>query len=41
MSLITKQIEELRAYAKDRKGELAKLIADAWLKLFRENIENK
>ena len=29
MSLITKQIEKLRAYAKDRKGELAKLIADA------------
>ena len=29
MSLITKQIDELRAYAKDRKGELAKLINDA------------
>ena len=29
MSLTTNQIEELRAYAKDRKGELAKLIADA------------
>ena len=29
MSLTTKQINELRAYAKDRKGELAKLIADA------------
>ena len=29
MSLISKQIEELRAYAKDRKGELAKLINDA------------
>ena len=29
MSLISKQIDELRAYAKDRKGELAKLINDA------------
>ena len=29
MSLTSKQIEELRAYAKDRKGELAKLINDA------------
>ena len=29
MSLTIKQINELRAYAKDRKGELAKLIADA------------
>ena len=29
MSLTSKQIEELRAYAADRKGELAKLIADA------------
>lgn len=29
MSLTSKQIEELRAYAKDRKGELAKLITDA------------
>ena len=29
MSLISKQIDELRAYAKDRKGELAKLISDA------------
>ena len=29
MSLTSKQIEELRAYAKDRKGELAKLIMDA------------
>ena len=29
MSLISKQIDELRAYAKDRKGELAKLITDA------------
>ena len=29
MSLTTKQIDELRAYAKDRKGELAKLITDA------------
>ena len=29
MSLTTKQIDELRAYAKDRKGELAKLINDA------------
>lgn len=29
MSLTSKQIEELRTYAKDRKGELAKLINDA------------
>ena len=29
MSLISKQIEELRVYAKERKGELAKLINDA------------
>lgn len=29
MSLISKQIDELRAYAKDRKGELAKMITDA------------
>ena len=29
MSLISKQIDELRTYAKDRKGELAKLITDA------------
>jgi len=29
MSLISKQIDKLRAYAKDRKGELAKLITDA------------
>ena len=29
MSLTSKQINELRAYAKDRKGELAKLITDA------------
>ena len=29
MSLISKQIDELRAYAADRKGELAKLIMDA------------
>lgn len=29
MSLTTKQIDELRAYAKDRKGQLAKLINDA------------
>ena len=29
MSLISKQIDELRAYAADRKGELAKLITDA------------
>ena len=29
MSLISKQIDELRAYAKDRNGELANLIADA------------
>ena len=29
MSLISKQIDELRAYAKDRKGELARLINDA------------
>lgn len=29
MSMISKQIEELRSYAKDRKGELAKLINDA------------
>ena len=29
MSLISKQIDELRAYAKERKGELAKMITDA------------
>ena len=29
MSLTSKQIDELRSYAKDRKGELAKLITDA------------
>lgn len=29
MRLTSKQIEELRAYAADRKGELAKLINDA------------
>lgn len=29
MSLTSKQIDELRAYAADRKGELAKLINDA------------
>lgn len=29
MSLTSKQIDELRAYAKDRKGELAKMINDA------------
>lgn len=29
MSLISKQIDELRAYAKDNNGELAKLISDA------------
>lgn len=29
MSLTTRQIDELRAYAKDRKGELAKMINDA------------
>ena len=29
MSLISKQIQDLRAYAKDRKGELAKLVSDA------------
>ena len=29
MSMISKQIDDLRAYAKDRKGELAKLINDA------------
>lgn len=29
MSLITKQIDELRAYAADRKGELARVITDA------------
>ena len=29
MSLTSKQIDELRAYAKSRKGELAKLINDA------------
>lgn len=29
MSLTSKRIEELRAYAADRKGELAKLINDA------------
>lgn len=29
MSLISKQIDELRAYAKDRKGELARLINNA------------
>lgn len=29
MSMISKQIDDLRAYAKDRKGEMAKLINDA------------
>ena len=29
MSPISKQINDLRAYAKDRKGELAKLVSDA------------
>lgn len=29
MSLTTRQIEELRSYARDRKGELAKMINDA------------
>ena len=29
MSLISKQIDDLRTYAKDRKGELAKLVSDA------------
>lgn len=29
MSPITKQITDLRSYANDRKGELAKLISDA------------
>ena len=29
MSLTSKQIDELRAYAAERKGELAKLISDA------------
>ena len=29
MSLISKQVDELRAYANERKGELAKLISDA------------
>ena len=29
MSLISKQIDELRSYASNRKGELAKLINDA------------
>lgn len=29
MSLTSKQIDDLRAYAKDRKGELTKLITDA------------
>lgn len=29
MSLITKQIDELRSYASTRKGELAKMINDA------------
>ena len=29
MSLISKQIEELRAYAAVRKGELAKIVSDA------------
>ena len=29
MSLTSKQVDELRAYAKDRKGELAKMINDA------------
>ena len=29
MSLISKQIDELRAYASTRKGELAKMINDA------------
>jgi hypothetical protein len=27
--MISKQIDDLRAYAKDRKGELAKLVSDA------------
>lgn len=29
MSMISKQIDDLRAYAKDRKGELTKLVSDA------------
>ena len=29
MSMISKQIDDLRTYAKDRKGELAKLVSDA------------
>ena len=29
MSMISKQIDDLRAYAKDRNGELAKLVSDA------------
>ena len=29
MSLTSKKIDELRAYAKDRKGEIAKLVSDA------------
>ena len=29
MSLTSKQIDKLRAYAKDRKGELAKMLTDA------------
>lgn len=29
MSLISKQIDELRSYAKDRKGELAKMVNGA------------
>ena len=29
MSMISKQIDDLRAYARDRKGELAKLVSDA------------
>lgn len=29
MSLISKQIDELRYYAKDRKGEIAKMVNDA------------
>lgn len=29
MSLISKQIEELRAYAADRKGEVSRIVSDA------------
>ena len=29
VSLISKQVDELRSYAADRKGELAKLVSDA------------